>query len=198
MNGKGFGFVAVLIAIIAAGVYFFVGDLNAVPVQDVVRKDDGVVDTASTTLGVDMYDTSEYIRIEHVYARGTHTLIGEIPLPTPCHVLDSSTMIAESFPEQVTVNFVATTASEMCAQVITPEPFQVSFEASANALIRLTLNGDALKYIVTDSEVVETPLQESGVDEGASATSSDIDDMTEAVENITDDTPTSSSEDETQ
>lgn len=184
MNGKGFGLVAVLIAIIAAGVYFFVGDLSDVPVKDVVRNTDTSTDVASSTLHDERQDTSEYVRVEHTYTNGTHTLTGEINLPTPCHTLTNSVMIAESFPEQVTVQFLTTTESEMCIQVVTPEPFSVSFKASQQASIRLTLNGESLDYIVTDSTSHEDIMQDMIIDEDTP----DVEDVIEedVVEEIVD------------
>lgn len=88
----------------------------------------------------------DFVPIGHSYMNGTHTFSGKIMLPTPCHQLFSDVQIAESFPEQVVINFTITNKTEKCAQVITPEPFNVSFQASESAVVRMTLNGKEMAY----------------------------------------------------
>ncbi|MEX0934859.1 MAG: hypothetical protein WDZ70_00855 [Candidatus Paceibacterota bacterium] len=81
------------------------------------------------------------IQAIHTFSAGTHTLRGEIDLPTPCHTLTHDVMIAESFPEQVTINFQTEVNDQVvCAQVITPSAFEISFEASEDASIRTRFN----------------------------------------------------------
>ncbi|MCR4283913.1 MAG: hypothetical protein NUV64_01155 [Parcubacteria group bacterium] len=82
------------------------------------------------------------ITAKHQFKDGTHTIVGEIDMPTPCHLLDWDVIIAESFPEQVTINFNSIYESrDVCAQVVTPQRFKVTFEASENAVISATLDG---------------------------------------------------------
>ncbi len=77
----------------------------------------------------------------HFYIDGTHTLVGELLMPTPCDLLNWDSMVAESMPEQVTVAFSVINNSDMCIQKITPQRFSASFTASENASIKATLNG---------------------------------------------------------
>jgi hypothetical protein len=91
-------------------------------------------------------DTSPYahiIRIDakHFFIDGEHTLVGEILMPTPCDLLNWTTSIAESMPEQVTLNFDVVNHSETCAEVVTAQRFKVSFRASEQAVIKATLEG---------------------------------------------------------
>lgn len=83
----------------------------------------------------------ETITAKHQYKNGNHIVAGEVNMPTPCDILTVSARIAESFPEQVTIDFVSTTSADICAQVVTPARFKVNFQASAQAIIKATWNG---------------------------------------------------------
>ncbi len=85
------------------------------------------------------------ITAKHQFKDGKHIIAGEVNLPTPCYVLDTQAMVAESMPEQVTIAFSATTQGEMCAQVITVDRFKVEFSASKDAVIKATWNGKPAK-----------------------------------------------------
>jgi hypothetical protein len=91
----------------------------------------------------DVVEDVETMRItaKHQFKNGKHIIAGEVNLPTPCYVLDTQAIVAESYPEQVTVAFTATTGADMCAQVITTERFKVEFTASKDASIKATWNG---------------------------------------------------------
>lgn len=83
----------------------------------------------------------EPINAKHQYKNGTHTVAGEVNMPTACYVLNTNSVIAESMPEQVTINFTATTGGDPCTQVITGERFKIDFKASGDAVIKATWNG---------------------------------------------------------
>lgn len=81
------------------------------------------------------------IDAKHYFMDGLHSLVGEINMPTPCDLLDTQAVVAESFPEQVTVEFSVINTAATCAQVITPQRFKVDFSASVEAPIRATFMG---------------------------------------------------------
>lgn len=81
------------------------------------------------------------INAKHQYKNGTHVVAGTVNMPTACYVLNTNAVIAESYPEQITINFVATTSGDVCAQVITGERFKVDFKAAGDASIKATWNG---------------------------------------------------------
>ncbi len=87
---------------------------------------------------------AERITAKHQFTNGTHIVAGEVNLPTPCYILTTDAMIAESYPEQVTLRFVAKTNADTCAQVITTERFKINFTASENASIKATWNGKVI------------------------------------------------------
>ncbi len=94
---------------------------------------------------------------KHFYIAPTHTIVGEILMPTPCDLLNWDTRILESAPEQVIIDFKVINHAEVCAQVVTPQRFKVSFEAMENATIRATLQGKAIEVNLVPASSDESP-----------------------------------------
>lgn len=85
---------------------------------------------------------SMLITAKHEFSDGTHVIAGEVNLPTPCHILNTSVDVTKGTdPDQAIINFESTTQAETCIQVIAPTRFKVDFEADENAEITATWNG---------------------------------------------------------
>jgi len=97
------------------------------------------------------------IDAKHFYIDGTHTVAGEIDMPTPCDLLDGQATVAESMPEQVTIDFNVINTSETCVQAITPQRFKVSFDASAEAVIKARFMGQEVELNLVPAGEGETP-----------------------------------------
>lgn len=81
------------------------------------------------------------VTAKHAYRNGEHIIAGEIPLPTPCHLLESSVSVSAD-KKTVALALVSSVKSgEVCAQVITPARFKVTARAERSATIVATLNG---------------------------------------------------------
>ncbi len=81
------------------------------------------------------------ITAKHAYRTGEHIIVGEIPLPTQCHILESKG-IASADKKQVFFEFISTIKTgEVCAQSITPARFRVNVKADKPARLSATLNG---------------------------------------------------------
>ena len=78
---------------------------------------------------------------KHYYINGVHTVVGEIPMPTPCDLLESQMFVAESYPEQITLNFEVINNSEFCAQKTTPQRYKVEGAASPEATFGAVFEG---------------------------------------------------------
>lgn len=115
-------------------------------------------DTSDTnTPDDDRYGYIERIDGKHFYIDGVHTIVGEIPMPTPCDLLDSKVIVAESFPEQVTLDFSVINNADTCTQVITPARFKVSAEVSENATFSARFNGRSVELNLVPAAEGETP-----------------------------------------
>ncbi len=103
------------------------------------------------------YDTITHIDAKHFFIDGVHTLAGEILMPTPCDLLNWDSLVAESMPEQVTVQFDVINTADMCAQAVTPQRFKVTFTASENASIRAMFEGRDIELNLIPPGEGETP-----------------------------------------
>ena len=103
------------------------------------------------------YASITRITAKHFFIDGVHTLAGEIPMPTPCDLLEAEARVMESFPEQVVVDFSVLNNAEFCAQQVTPARFMVSFTASENASISALFMGRAVEPNLVPPAEGETP-----------------------------------------
>lgn len=140
-----------LLALIVVGMFVFTY-LKKQEIQnnDRIKTDEVVADT-------EPYAQITRIDAKHFFDGKTHTLAGEILMPTPCDLLNWDTRVAESNPEQVTVDFNVVNHSESCAQVITPQRFKVSFDASEKANIRATFAGRSVELNLLPASPDESP-----------------------------------------
>ncbi len=107
--------------------------------------------------GNDPYAYITRIDAKHFFIDGTHTLVGEIQMPTPCDLLNWDTRVAESMPEMATVAFSVINRSETCAQVVTMQRFKISFEASESAAISALFNERKVELNLIPALPGETP-----------------------------------------
>lgn len=99
----------------------------------------------------------ERIDAKHFYQNGTHTVVGELPMPTPCDLLEAEALVAESMPEQITLALTVTNTTEACAMVVTPQRFMVSVGASELATWSATINGVPVELNLMEAEPGEDP-----------------------------------------
>lgn len=152
MNNKVIIVIVIVVVLVFAGVFYYT-------TRDTSVQND---DDANQELPGDE-DLNQTVTAEHQFSDGVHTVVGEINLPTPCHVLDHEVEIRESFPEQVTISFTSESTAEVCAQVVTPAEFSVQFEASENARIDATLDGEPLNLSLR--RVAPGQNVENGIDD---------------------------------
>lgn len=105
----------------------------------------------------DRYGAITRVDGKHFYIDGVHTVVGEIPMPTPCDLLQSSARVAESMPEQITLEFSVVNNAEFCAQTITPQRFKVSATASPQATFSATFEGRSIDLNLVEAGPDETP-----------------------------------------
>lgn len=127
MSQKSIILIIVLFALIVLGMFIFANIKSSQLDQAVVE------DVAQNDVGPDVaYPDIKRIDAKHYFIDGKHTLVGEINFPTPCDLLETDSLVMESMPEQVRVNFNVINNSDDCDQVPTAQRFKV--EASASSL----------------------------------------------------------------
>ncbi|MCA9357662.1 hypothetical protein KC902_00185 [Candidatus Kaiserbacteria bacterium] len=103
------------------------------------------------------YPNITRIDAKHYFIDGVHTLVGEIEMPTPCDLVESSALVMESYPEQVMVDFTVINNADICTQVITAQRFKVAFQASENASIKAVFMGREVTLNLIPAAAGETP-----------------------------------------
>jgi hypothetical protein len=97
---------------------------------------------------------NDEIEASHVFEDGTHTIQGEIMLPNPCYEMELQVLVAESLPEQVTLQFDVHEkdfdSDVVCAQVVVEEDFEVEVEAHEDATFSATVNGEEVELDLED------------------------------------------------
>lgn len=128
----------ILIILVIAGAFYYLAPYS---VRFWDNQSASVIDAGDDTTP----SPHETINAKHQYKNGKHIIAGEVDLPTPCHLLTTTAQIAESSPEQVTINFTTKESGEVCTQVITPNRFKIEFAASAGAIIKARWNGQPVE-----------------------------------------------------
>lgn len=135
-------FVVILVVAIIVGVVWYIPFDKP---SDVVEKEkEGAVAGEETFV-------PESISADHYFTDGEHTIQGLVTLPTPCHSLTHDVLVAESFPEQVTIAFTSEAGPAICTQLIDEKFFSLSFQASEGAQIKATFNGTPVRLILNES-----------------------------------------------
>lgn len=150
LNKRAIIFTVAIFFIVIAGMFLF-----AFMQQD-EGSNDATVDTNEQTED-DRYANITRIDAKHFYEDGVHTLVGEVQMPTPCDLLEATANVAESMPEQITIEFSVVNNAEFCAQVITSQRFKVSASASPEASIRAQFEGRDVILNLLEPELGETP-----------------------------------------
>ena len=128
--------IVVIITVLAVGIY-------------VGKKEQSLSNNTDTMQNGNTERTLSLVRT----SRDNHYIYeGVIALPTPCHRLNAEPTIAESYPEQVTLNLHTIESPNPCAQVITERSFKVEFDASPNHILNARLDGVPIDVVVHDKD----------------------------------------------
>lgn len=104
-----------------------------------------------------LYPNITRIDAKHYYIDGVHTFVGQIEMPTPCDLVTAESSVAESYPEQITLNFNVINNAESCVQVITGQRFMVSASASKEATVKAKFMGRDVELNLIPAAPGETP-----------------------------------------
>lgn len=105
----------------------------------------------------DAYASITRIDGKHYFIDGVHTVVGEVPMPTPCDLLEVDALVAESYPEQITLAFSVINNSDTCIEETTPQRYMVSATASGEAGFKATFMGRPVELNLIPAAPGETP-----------------------------------------
>lgn len=152
MNKKTITLAVSLFVVIIVGMFIYAG------IKQQELRDKSVSPVATTTVPEEIpYSYIDRIEAKHFYIDGVHTIVGEIEMPTPCDLLETSGEVRESYPEQIVVDFTVINTAEMCTQVITPARFQYSVKASPDATFSARFMGRNIELNLVPAGEGETP-----------------------------------------
>lgn len=101
-----------------------------------------VVDEAPESDTEDQTGMETRLIAKHEYSNGEHIVAGEFNLPTPCHLLTVEPHFINDDQRNVELQYsLFLEEGEVCAQVITPQKYRVTFSAPEDAGISASLNG---------------------------------------------------------
>lgn len=95
------------------------------------------------------------VTAKHAYRSSVHTVVGEIPLPTPCHILEAKSVVSTNKKEVLIKLVSSVKTGEVCEAVVTPARFKVTATAEKTAVITATLNGQAVTLNLIEAGVNE-------------------------------------------
>lgn len=127
----GISLAVLVLAIAFIGIFFYTKD-----------DKDSTNDNDDTTEEPSQSDLSENLELSSEYLgdnNWTYTITGY--LPNPCYSYEVQALVAESFPEQVSINMTITepAADVVCAQVIQDVNEEGTFSASEGASVKLNV-----------------------------------------------------------
>lgn len=102
----------------------------------------------------DRYASIDRVDATHFYIDGTHTLVGEFVMPTPCDLLASAAAVEGSL---VTIDFTVINNAETCIQSLTPARFMVSAEAAPGAQFEAYIQGRLIPVNLIEALPGQTP-----------------------------------------
>lgn len=114
--------------------------------------------TTSPTSIMPEPDTEEILpvlEIKEQYDGTTYTFAGTIDLPNPCYQLETNVLEVSENEYVIQINTIEPGEDVMCAQVITPQAYNVTFEAAEDAQISAQINDqkyELFRFVVPEGE----------------------------------------------
>lgn len=96
---------------------------------------------------------AQSITLMHSVKGDTHSYVGEIETPTPCENLSAAVEVRYSRPPHGTIALTTEPQKDaVCAQVVTKQPFSISFMSTETPEVSLTLNGEVRQVSIAESQ----------------------------------------------
>jgi len=153
MSQKSIVLIVVLFALIIVGMFIYAN----LKQSELEQMSDPIEDSQAADDTAGLYPEITRIDATHYFIDGKHTLVGEMNFPTPCDLLEADSVVMESYPEQVAIDFTVINNAETCAQVVTAQRFKVEAVASAEAKFSAKFMGRNVELNITPAPAGERP-----------------------------------------
>jgi hypothetical protein len=84
---------------------------------------------------------AQKVELKEQHKDSSYTFAGMLDLPTPCHTFTTKTNQLSESKYQIQIDVVDPKKDIMCAQVITPKPYKVTFEAPDDVEVTVLIDG---------------------------------------------------------
>jgi hypothetical protein len=104
-------------------------------------------------------DVLPIVDIKEQYKDSTYTFVGSVDLPTPCHSVEAKVNQISDPLYEIEVTILPPAPDVMCAQVITPRQYSVSFQAPEEITVFANINGvihELSRFVVPEGENINT------------------------------------------
>lgn len=129
------------LALIAVGFVYVMRSTITIPSEDQTSESSEWANKPAEPKSPAEVKTMMTINAKHAFRNGQHIVVGEVGLPTPCHILESQAIV-DADKKSALIDLTASQKTdEVCAQVITTARFKVVFTASKDAKIIARYNG---------------------------------------------------------
>ncbi len=152
MSQKSIILIIILLVLIVVGMFIFANLKHSELQQESVQTTQTEEDVIKN-----LYPEITRVDVKHYFIDGTHTLVGEINMPTPCDLLDVEAVIMDSDPEQVVIDFNVINNSRDCSQVMTAQRFKVYFATSRQSVISALFMGRHIDLNLIPADEGEKP-----------------------------------------
>jgi hypothetical protein len=153
MSQKSIILAVILFALLVVGMFIY-AYLKQSELQQISPIEESL---KGTEIEVAPYADITRIDARHYFIDGTHTLVGEINLPTPCDLLETDAIVMESYPEQVNIDFNVINNAEICIKRVTVQRFKVSAPASSKATLTARFMGREVELNLIPASEGEVP-----------------------------------------
>jgi hypothetical protein len=153
MDKRSIILVVIFFALVVVGMFIFA----YLKKSEISEPATNVPVTNGQTEEVVAYPEIKRVDAKHYFIDGVHTFVGQLEMPTPCDLLTSEASVAESYPEQVTLNFSVINNAESCVQAITAQRFMITAAASKDASFKAKFMGRDIELNLIPAAVGEIP-----------------------------------------
>lgn len=102
---------------------------------------------------------TETIEVKEQYKNSTYTFVGSVDMPTPCHSLTQKVNQISESKYEIEINTIEPNQDTVCAQVITPKTYKVSFTAKPDITVTAKINGviyELNRFLIPNDQNIDT------------------------------------------
>jgi hypothetical protein len=112
----------------------------------------------SPTIEQEQFPTQK-VEVKEQYKGTTYTFAGSLDVPTPCHTLSTKTNKISDTKYQIELITGNPKEGVVCAQVISPKTYKVSFDAPKDIVVTILVNGveyETNRFLVPNDQNIDT------------------------------------------